>query len=284
MNKLLSLAKRVGGGRFWLAMLALALVWLGTAAVKAEEKAGLSQAYKSSQSVTPGTLVSLDTSSSDAIVAASQDRTDALLGVVVKSDEALLTLSSGKADDVQVATSGVAMALVSNVNGDIKAGDKIAVSPITGVGAKAVLSGKVVGTAQTDFTASSADKREVEIASKTGPPQKVLLGRIPILVNVSFYSAKTEDSLIPSSIQSIFDALARKQVSLVKIVLSILLLSLALVVVSVLIYSAARNSIISIGRNPLSQPAVRRSLFSVIFIAAAILLITLMAVYFIISR
>jgi hypothetical protein len=196
----------------------------------------------------------------------------------------LLTLSS-QGTNVHVATGGVALALVTTVNGDIRAGDRIAISPVSGVGMRSTTSGRVLGTAQADFSGTAAEAQEITVTTKAGSPQKAHVGRIPVLIDIGFYAAApTQDTVVPDQLQRVVDQLVKKSVSPVRIIISIILIFLSLLIVTVLIYGAARNSIISIGRNPLSQPAIRRSLLQVIGMAAGILLVTLISVYLILSR
>lgn len=251
---------------------------------KAAEVASLSQGYKSQATLAPGTLVKLVKDSSDTVSAASLDQAGDLLGIVVRQDDVLLTLSSGEAN-VQVATSGVVSALVTNLTGDVRAGDKLSLSAITGVAGRAASSGQVIGTAQADFNPLGTGVQEVEVTTKSGAKQKTKVGRVPVLIDIAFYTPQPiEETILPGALQRVFDSLAKKHVSPVRIIAALILIVLGLLIASVLIYGASRSSIISIGRNPLSQPAIRRSLLQVIAVAVGILLLTLGAVYFIISR
>ena len=60
-----------------------------------------------------------------------------MLGVVINQDSSLLSLSTGKGSEAQVATSGTVPVLVSDINGAVKRGDHITASPIAGVGMRA---------------------------------------------------------------------------------------------------------------------------------------------------
>jgi hypothetical protein len=51
----------------------------------------------------------------------------------------------------------------------------------------------------------------------------------------------------------------------------------------VLLYSAVKSSIISIGRNPLSEKAVQKSIFQIGFTVLGILLLTLITIYLILT-
>jgi len=65
------------------------------------------------------------------------------------------------------------------------------------------------------------------------------------------------------------------------VLLAVIVLLLAFISIAVLLYSAVKSSIISIGRNPLSEGAVRKSLLQVGLTIIGILLITLITIYLI---
>jgi hypothetical protein len=241
----------------------------------------ISQGYQADQAVSVGSLVSLDTTPSK-VVLANTNNTEALVGVVVEAASSLLTLSSGD-QEVQVATTGKAPVLVSTINGDIKTGDKITTSPLEGVGMKATTSGKVLGIAQGDFNAASEGALSRDVADKKNENHKVAVGKVPVEVSVAYYVVGTgdENSLIPPLLQKLTNAIAGKKVSVIRIILSFLLLLLVLIVDGIFVYGSVRSSIISIGRNPLSQASIRKSLIQVAVIALAILLASVGAIYLI---
>lgn len=245
----------------------------------------LSQGYNSKDNLTPGTLVSSDSSSPNSVKISTSDHPEDLFGVVVAADSSILALSGGKGE-VQVATSGLTSALVSNISGDIKLGDKITISPIGGVGSRATTSTKVVGVAQADFNAKSTGATSRDIKDRAGQSKTVAIGQIPVLVSVQYFVVGSGDqnTLLPRYVQDLVNAIAGKKVSILRIGLAFGLMLFALVAVGVIIFGSVHSSIISIGRNPLSQSAVYRSLLFVIAVSTGILLVTLGAVYLIISR
>jgi hypothetical protein len=72
---------------------------------------------------------------------------------------------------------------------------------------------------------------------------------------------------------------AGKPVAPVRVLLSLVVLLLGSIVVIVMLNSAIRTGIISIGRNPLAGPALRRGLVDVILAALGIMLIAGLTVY-----
>lgn len=247
--------------------------------------AAISQGYKANGQLLAGSLVGLDSASSNTVKQADSDHPEDLIGVVVPTDTSLLTLTTDKTD-VQVATAGQASALVSTVNGDIKAGDKITTSPVKGVGMKAVLSTKVVGVAQGDFNSSTKGATSHDLKDKSGKTKTVSIGEVPVIVGVVYYVAGADDTktIIPKYLQQLINAISGKKVSPLRIIISGVLLLFTLLAIGIILSGSVRSAIISIGRNPLSQSAVYRSLLHIILACSGILLVTLGAVYLILSR
>lgn len=275
MKRWLAIEKRALGRGFGLILVLLALVAVPTMA------SALSQGYKTSETLTPGTLVGLDASADGAIRSSNTDREGELIGVVVAADSTSLSLT-GASTNVQVVTNGTASALVSTINGDIKKGDAIAVSPINGVGMKATAAGRVLGLAQNDFSASSSGATTQSIDTKTSKEQ-VALGSVQVSIAVGYYTPPSAKTFVPQSVQSYVNNLVGKNVSPYRIVTSAALLLLGLALVIIILNSAIRSSMESIGRNPLAKGAVNAGLYKIIFLSILVLLVTLASVYFVIK-
>jgi hypothetical protein len=247
--------------------------------------ASLSQGFATSGTIATGSLVSLDSKVSGSVVATDVTNASRLFGVAVPPTSASISLSAGSSPgQVQVATSGTATVLVSTGNGAIKVGDFIAASTIAGVGQKASGSVRVIGTAQADFdgTGENTTKRTIEIEGKS---TEVTIGQIPIEISISTYSKDDNQSFkIPSWAQGLSNTLAGKNVNPIRILIAGLVLLVAIISITVLLYSAVRNSIISIGRNPLSKRSVLAGLFQVLLISFGILIAAVVVIYFVISR
>lgn len=270
--KLRSIVRLVLGG---------ALVFINTAPVFAS----LSQGYATTTDIATGSLVSLDAKSSGDVVVADLNNAGRLFGVIVAPSSASISLSGGTGQ-VQVTTTGSALVFVTTAGSDIHVGDYIAISPIAGVGMKATVAGtRVVGTAQADFNSSSpgATKRSIDTGSGK---KEVAIGQIPVVISVSSYTDTDgkQTYVIPSWLQNLSNTVAGKAVSPIRIILAALILIVAISSVSVLLYSAVRNSIISIGRNPLSRGGVVQGMLVVGALAIGILAITAGAIYLLISR
>ena len=228
--------------------------------------------------VVPGAIVSLESGTASTVELATLKNRGSLVGVV--SAEALLEFVNG--EPIQVITGGATATLVSDLNGDIKAGDRITTSPIFGVGMKATESVVVAGTAQNDFDATKAKART--ITAKDGKKSTVHIGTVSVLVSPGFFQLEDgQNALVPSAFQNLANNVAGRSVSAVRVLVVGLIILLMLTVVAVLVYSSVRSSIISIGRNPLSKSAVHKSLYQVGVTAFGVLAFTVIVVYLILT-
>jgi hypothetical protein len=227
--------------------------------------ANISHAYHSSDTIARGSLVSLKADQADYIEPANLSNGARLLGIVVASDDSLLALDASSSK-VQVATSGTATALVSDINGNISVGDQIAVSPFDGVGMKSEPGLHVVGIAQTDFKGNPSETAATkEVTDRAGHKKQIKLGYVRLNIGIAIDQDSGQSKL--NGLQKLVKSLTGKTVSMVRIITALLITLVALVALVTLIYGAIYGSIISIGRNPLAKFAVFRTLGSVLTMA-----------------
>lgn len=251
------------------------------AAVAASSSGGISQNYQTkTPGITAGELLSLSSTSSSTVEPAnSTSNVSRLIGVA--ADKPLLELSGKGTSSVQVVVGGTSSALVSDINGPIKVGDKITASPVSGVGMKAINSTEVVGIAQADLSSVQTVTRSV--AGSNGKNVNIKIGQLPIAVVVEYYSVTTSSgtasSFVPPFLQSLANQLTGKQVSPLRVLFGMVLLLMGFAAVTFMLYVAIRSGIISIGRNPLAEAALRKGLVDVIIAALGVLIVTAVVVY-----
>lgn len=262
------------------AALALAALAVALLPVLASAATTISQGYSTRDDLSLGSIVSLEKNSSDHVTAATTSNADSILGVVINSDSSLLALTNDRKEQVQIATSGTVPVIVSDINGEIHQGDHITASPLKGVGMKATANVRIVGIAQGGM--KNATKQAYK--DKAGKEHAVTLGEVPVIVNVAYFFKEPEKTIVPTALQNIANALAGKTVSTLPIVLSAAVFLIMLIIVSSIIYSMINSSIISIGRNPMSQAAVYRDLIQLSSLVIAILAVGLISIYFILTR
>jgi len=242
----------------------------------------ISQSYTTTGTLPQDSIVSLQNDSTNQVVAAENNNADNILGVIVNPTNASLSLSSSNANQVQVATSGTLDVLLSDINGPVSKGDFITASPISGVGMKATGNVRVVGVAQSNLTNTNGTKQTY--TDKSGHKQSVLIGELPVLVNVSYFYKQPDKTLIPSAVQSIADALAGKSVSTVPILISSGIFIVTLIAVESIIYSMIHSSIISVGRNPMSQSAIYRDLVQLSALVLVVIAGSFVSIYLVLTK
>lgn len=277
MNSNLSMiAKKISwcAGAFILVALLLAPLAMVTAGA-------ISQAYKTdSNNISKGALLSLvSTSSGKVELANSTTNVSYLIGVA--AEDPLVQLSEGGEKSTQVVMGGSSEALVSDIGGAVKAGDKLTASPVSGIGMKAVDAVEIVGTAQADL--SSVTTISKTVTDQAGKSRTIKVGLLPIAVNVTFYSAASSrgalSSFVPDFMQAIADGIAGKPVSALRALLGFAALILGFVLVIVMLKTSISSAAISLGRNPMAQKVLRRGLVDVIIAAFGVLVVTAAIIY-----
>jgi hypothetical protein len=183
---------------------------------------------------------------------------------------------------VNVSQSGLEQVLVSDINGDIDIGDSITASPITGVGMKATENSKVIGVAQDSFPNSTVQKTTNKDGK--GQQQTVKLGQIPVLVSVAYYYKQPDKTIIPQALQNLANSIAGKKVNSLPIIISAVIFIVTLVIVVSIVYSLIHSSIISVGRNPMSQSAIYRNVIQLSVLVIVILGVAVGSIYMVLTK
>lgn len=247
--------------------------------VSAIAAGGVAQGYKAAPNVVVGMAVSL---ADDTVYPATTKNQNNLLGIVVPQSGVAVSLVT-ETKQVQVITSGVGSAYVSDINGNVKNGDSLVPSPIEGVLMKATEAGPSLGTAQQDFNPSASNVQKKDIKTKDGASKKTSIGTIQILVGRSDFIPKTADvPFFLTPFQSIFTGVVGRNVSTARTIAAIAIFAIAVISSMVVMYSGVSNGIRSIGRNPLSKGEVYVGLLQVFGIVLLILVISLVIMLLII--
>ncbi len=243
-------------------LLSLPLMLIGLVSTNVSAASpNISRSYNSTTSIPTGSIVSLVSDKSGYVEPSNIANGQKMAGVVVNSDESLLAVnpSSGK---VQVATDGNVNTLVSTVNGNIIAGQEIAVSPFNGIGMMASPGDRVVGTALTNFNSKTSGAAVEQVRDSSGTSHNITVGYIKLSISIGVDNNTGNSSL--QAIQQFIESLTGHYVSTFRVIAAMGISFLAIISIVTLIYAAVYSSIISIGRNPLAKFAVLRTLTSVI--------------------
>ncbi len=241
------------------------------------------QSYAADTALQDGTIVKLkDTKTNTVSVSTKADQAN-MYGVTVDRAKLSLTVSnSGVKNEVYVATSGTYDVLVSNQAGTINAGDYVTLSAVNGVAMNAGTDATTVfGRAAAKFDGKSDTIGKLTLKDTAGKSDKsVALGIIPVSIEVKRNpQEKSTKTNVPKVLQRLGEAIAEKPVGPLRIYLSIAITAITIIAAVIILYSGIRNSLISIGRNPLSKKSVFRALLEIILTSILIMIIGLFAVY-----
>jgi hypothetical protein len=244
---------------------------------------GSVQSYASDSPLDNGTIVQLTGKDSDRVKIATQAQLANMFGVTVDRNQLALTLSNSDLEnETFVAASGTYNVLVSTQGGSIAAGDYVTLSSVNGVAMKASTEEKTVfGRAASAFDGKGVTLGTTSLKDTSGKTTKtVTLGSIPVTIDIKRNpNEKSTKVKVPEALERIGQAIAEKEVSPIRIYLSMGITAISLIAAIAVVYSGVRNGMISIGRNPMSKKSIFRALFEVILTSIVILIIGLFAVY-----
>lgn len=244
---------------------------------------GSVQGYAADAPLDNGTIVQLTGKDSNRVKIATQSELQNMFGVVVDRNQLTVRLSSGELqNETFVAASGTYNTLVSTQGGAIAAGDYVTLSSVNGIAMKAGTEEKTVyGRAGAAFDGKGVTLGTTTLKDTTGKTNKtVTLGMIPVTIDIrSNPNDKSTKVNVPDVLERIGQAIAEKEVSPIRIYLSMAITVVSLIAAIAVLYSGVRSGVISIGRNPMSKKSIFRALLEIILTSVLILIIGLFAVY-----
>ncbi len=203
---------------------------------------------------------------------------DKALGVASQEESGVLTLS--KADsNVFVATSGTLPVFISDIAGPVNDGDYLSASEVPGVLKKATdADDYILGVARGKLdTSDTAKARVLELTKTNGSKTNISLG----LVTIDIKRFANPGRAAKNIFQRIGEGLVRKPVAMIQIVLAGVFLIIAILSILVIMTTATRSSITSIGRNPLARSMIMKGLYQIIALSSLILIVGIAGTYLI---
>ena len=244
---------------------------------------GSVQGYGADKPLDNGTIVQLAGKDSNRVKIASQAELQNMFGVTVDRNQLPIVLSSEEFENqVFVAASGTYNVLVSTQGGAIAAGDYVTLSSVNGIAMKASTEEETVfGRAAQSFDGKGTTLGTTILKDTTGKTnQTVTLGSVPVTIDIKNNpNEKSTKVQVPEVLERIGQAIAEKEVSPIRIYLSMGITVVSLIAAIAVLYSGVRSGVISIGRNPMSKKSIFRALFEIILTSLLILIIGLFAVY-----
>lgn len=260
-------------------MALLLLITLSTSGPLAAQTA-FTQGYGADEVLQRGMIVRLKKDDSTKVVSLTYEEMDSMHGVVVDPNDAPVTLSA-EGQKAFVANGGKYDVLVSNQEGEIKAGDYIAISSLNGIGMRASRSeSHVVGRALSDFNGKDNVAGSAEIKDSAGAARTVSIGRVSADISVSRNpSYGPPDPGLPEQIKKLAESIAGKEVSTTRVYLGLAIFVISTIVAGTLMYGGVKSGIISIGRNPLSKKSIIRGMLQVVLFGLIVFILGLFGVY-----
>lgn len=241
------------------------------------------QGYAAETPLGNGTIVELTGKNSNTVKTSTKKQLQNMFGVTIDRNLLPVTLSGkGLKNHVFVAVSGNYNVLVSTEAGPIAPGDYVTLSSVDGVAMKAGTEEKTVfGRANGSFDGNGVILSTTTLKDESGRESKrVQIGMVPVTIDIrSNPNEKSTKTDVPEFLERIGQAIAEKEVSPIRIYLSMAITAVSLIASIAVLYSGVRNSVISIGRNPMSKKSIFRALLEIILTSLLILIVGLFAVY-----
>ena len=241
----------------------------------------VTQGYKSDTLLQNGMIVGLDPKDVTKVEPINSAQYNLLHGVVVNPSNSIILIGNNSTN-VYVSTSGRVSVMVNDQNGNINPGDYVALSSVSGIGDKAILTDPLVlGKSVSAFNATDSAQQigTVTVKDSTGKTSSLHIGYVTIDIAIGKNPLIITDNSLPSILSRASNLVAGKIVSPVRVYVSILVLAITAFVSGSLIYGGVRSSMISIGRNPLSKKVITRSLTQVVIVSLLVFLSGVFGVY-----
>lgn len=241
----------------------------------------VTQGYKSDTLLQNGMIVGLDPRDVTKVEPINSGQYNLLHGVVVNPSSSII-LVGNNSTNVYVSTSGRVSVMVNDQNGNINPGDYVALSSVSGIGDKAIVTDPLVlGKSVSAFNATDSAQQigTVTVKDSTGQTSSLHIGYVTIDIAIGKNPLIVTDNSLPSVLSRASNLVAGKIVSPVRVYVSILVLAITAFVSGSLIYGGVRSSMISIGRNPLSKKVITRSLTQVVIVSLLVFLSGVFGVY-----
>ncbi len=240
------------------------------------------QGYAADKPIDNGTIVQLTGKDANRVTPATQSNIQNMFGVAVDRSQLSVTLSSeGLQNETFIAVAGTYNVLVSTQAGTISPGDFVTLSALNGIAMKAGTEETTVfGRAINGFDGKGVTLGTTTLKDSSGGTKTVTLGSIPVTIDIKRNpNVKTTKVNVPELLQRVGQQIAEKEVSPIRLYLSIGITAISLIAAIAVLYSGVRHSVVSIGRNPMSKKSIFRALIEIILTSLLIVIVGLFAVY-----
>ncbi len=263
-------------------LLVLGLVLFAGCISRAVIAQNVTQGYQTDQVLQKGMIVRLTSNDGQKVEALTQADGAQMLGVVVSSSDAPVSLSNiGAEDQVFVATYGRYDVLLGDQNGAVKTGDLVAISSLAGVGMRADSKQElIVGKALQGFDGKSNSEGKMELETSEGK-RTVNLGRVQVEIAVAHNPMYQKDTPagVPKFLSKIVQAVTDRPVTAFRIYASVAIMLVCVIVAGSVLFAGVRSGMIAVGRNPLAKHSIAKNLVQVTLMSLIVFVIGIIGVY-----
>lgn len=242
------------------------------------------ETYKSDKPVGVGTVVSLSSSQTSTIENTTPANDTGVIGVVASDDSSIIDLQS-KNTNLKIALDGDAQILVTDLAGNIKTGDYLIISPLSGIAMKdgqGFPATRYIGVAQQEFSSTSSGVKQVSATESNGNKKTVNVGLIKANIFITARPPQ-KSTRARSFLTTIGEKIVGKPVSTIRVVTSAIILLSTLIVSGLMLNASVRGTFVSLGRNPLARSSLVANLMKIILVSLIIFETGLVSAYLVLS-
>lgn len=223
----------------------------------------------------PGLVVAIDTSRGDDtwVTIANRDSSKNIVGIVTTIEDSFIAITSSQRK-LYVENEGEVETYVSDINGEVRAGDLLTLSPVSGVLMKALPTDAAIGLSLENLNDKTTETYQLNSSQNI---QETKLRRLKINFNLkAFQGAQTGTD---STLKRLGRAIVGKEIGELRLVVATLILLVVLIVEGSIIYGAVSSSLTALGRNPMAKTVIKRELLRVFVVTLFVLILGVSAIY-----
>lgn len=237
--------------------------------------ASIAEGFSSSQELPLGTVVSVSQFDPGKVEPTNVNNASFIAGIASSPDGGLVTLGE-QAGQAFVTINGDSPVLVSDLNGEVREGDLLGPSIISGVAQRTTVveGGPVLGVALGDFNKDSTKTERVN-------GREVAIGLVPMRLLLTEVAGRQEGEI--PFLQKIGVAVTGSNVSTIRLIIASIIFVTVLFISGVIMFTSIRGTFDSVGRNPLASETIFKHLIHVTVVSSTVLIIGLAAAYLVVA-
>lgn len=255
----------------------IATAVIGVAAIVVFNCAGvwaIAKGYRSDDSLlVAGMTVSVDASDNSVskVSRATPETASKVVGIAIPIDDSSVAITSSDAD-IYVESQGEVWAYVTDINGEVKRGDLLTVSPLRGMLMRTTTDqgGTIVAIADDNFTASQAETVRLD-SGKSAKVAKIMIN----LDQKNISGGQGQES----ALQKLGRSVTGRTVSDVRVLVAMVIFIIVMIAEAAIIYGGITSAITAIGRNPLAREYIKKELLQVLGIVFGVLILGIITIY-----